>query len=193
MSVLVGKQAPDFTAKAVKGNELIENFTLSDFKGKYIIVFFYPMDFTFVCPTELHAFNDKLAEFQSRGVELVAVSTDSHHVHSAWLRTPKIEGGIEGINYPLVADVTHSITRDYDCLVEGAGVAYRGLFLIDRDFVVRHQVVNDDALGRSVEETLRVVDALQYTDEHGVVCPVDWHKGDKTMETNRDSLKNYFS
>ncbi len=193
MSVLVGKQAPDFTATAVKSNEIIENFTLSDFKGKYVLLFFYPLDFTFVCPTELHAFNDKLDEFNSRGVEVIAVSTDSHFSHAAWLNTPKKNGGIEGVRYPLVADLTHKITADYDVMVEGEGIAYRGLFLIDRDFVVRHQVVNDNSLGRSVEEALRMVDALQFTEEHGEVCPADWHKGDKSMKTSADGLKEYFS
>jgi peroxiredoxin 2/4 len=193
MSVLVGKTAPDFSAKAVKQNEFIDNFKLSDYKGKYIVLFFYPLDFTFVCPTELHAFNDKLKEFKSRGVELVGVSVDSHYSHYAWLNTPKSKGGIEGVQYPIVADITKEISAAYDVLVEGAGIAYRGLFLIDTDFVVRHQVVNDLPLGRSVDEALRMVDALQYFKEHGEVCPANWHKGDKAMVANVDGLKSYFA
>lgn len=193
MSVLVGKTAPDFVAKAVKQNEFIENFKLSDYKGKYIVIFFYPLDFTFVCPTELHAFNDKLQEFKARGVELVGVSVDSHYSHYAWLNTPKSKGGIEGVLYPIVSDITKEISAAYDVLVEGAGVAYRGLFLIDTDFVVRHQVVNDLPLGRSVDEALRMVDALQYFKDHGEVCPANWHKGDKAMVANVDGLNDYFS
>ncbi len=193
MSVLVGKTAPDFSAKAVKQNEFIDNFKLSDYKGKYIVLFFYPLDFTFVCPTELHAFNDKLKEFKARGVELVGVSVDSHYSHYAWLNTPKSKGGIEGVQYPIVADITKEIAAAYDVLVDGAGIAYRGLFLIDTDFIVRHQVVNDLPLGRSVDEALRMVDALQYFKDHGEVCPANWHKGDKAMVANADGLKDYFS
>lgn len=193
MAVLVGKTAPDFSANAVKQNEFIDNFKLSDYKGKYIVLFFYPLDFTFVCPTELHAFNDKLQEFKARGVELVGVSVDSHYSHYAWLNTPKSKGGIEGVQYPIVADITKEISASYDVLVEGAGIAYRGLFLIDTDFVVRHQVVNDLPLGRSVDEALRMVDALQYFKDHGEVCPANWHKGEKAMVANVDGLKDYFS
>ncbi len=192
MGVLVGKQAPDFTAAAVQGNEMIDEFKLSDHKGKYIVLFFYPLDFTFVCPTELHAFNKKLDEFKERGVEVIAVSVDSKFSHYAWLTTPTAKGGIEGVNYPLVSDLNKTISKDYDVLVEGAGVAYRGLFLIDKDFTVRHQVVNDLPLGRSVDETLRMVDALQFTDKHGEVCPADWHEGDKSMKPTQDGLEEYF-
>ena len=192
MGVLVGEQAPDFTAEAVLDNKMVENFKLSDHKGKYIILFFYPLDFTFVCPTELLAFNDKLDEFKKRGVEVIAASVDSVNSHYAWLNTPRGKGGIEGVRYPIVSDLNKSISEDYDVLVKGAGKAYRGLFLIDKDFVVRHQVVNDLPLGRSVDETLRMVDALQFNDEHGEVCPADWRQGDKTMKETQESLFEYF-
>jgi peroxiredoxin (alkyl hydroperoxide reductase subunit C) len=192
MSVLVGKKAPDFTATAVKGTEITEGFKLSDFKGKYIVLFFYPLDFTFVCPTELHAFSERLQEFRTRNVELIAVSIDSQYSHFAWLSTPKSKGGIEGVAYPIVSDLTKSISRDYDVLAD-AGIAYRGLFLIDPDFVVRHQLVNDLPLGRSVDETLRIVDALQYFTEHGEVCPANWHKGQKAMKATSSGVSEYFS
>jgi peroxiredoxin 2/4 len=192
MAVLVGKKAPDFKTTAVKGGQFVENYTLSSNAGKYVVLFFYPLDFTFVCPTELHAFNEKLAEFKARNVELIAVSVDSHFSHLAWLETPKIKGGIEGVQYTLVSDLNKSISTDYDVLVEGAGIAYRGLFLIDRQGVVQHQVVNNLPLGRSVDETLRMVDALQYFEERGEVCPANWHKGDKAMKANKDGLEKYF-
>ena len=163
MSVLVGKKAPDFTAAAViNGYEVVENFSLADYKGKEIVLFFYPLDFTFVCPTELHAFQAKLSEFHKRNVEVIAVSVDSQFSHFAWLTTEKKCGGIKGVTYPIVSDLNKSISADYDVLVEGAGIAYRGLFLIDKAGVVRHQVVNDLPLGRSIDETLRMVDALQF-------------------------------
>jgi peroxiredoxin (alkyl hydroperoxide reductase subunit C) len=192
MGVLVGKKAPDFSATAVKGGQLIENYSLSGNEGKYVLLFFYPLDFTFVCPTELHAFNEKLPEFMARNVELVAVSVDSHFSHLAWLGTPKIKGGIEGVRYTIVSDLNKTISKDYDVLVEGAGIAFRGLFLIDRKGIVRHQVVNDLPLGRSVDEALRMVDALQYFEEHGEVCPANWHKGEKSMKATQGGLEEYF-
>lgn len=193
MGVLVGKIAPDFTATAVKGSEIIENFRLSDFKGKYILIFFYPLDFTFVCPTELHAFNDRLEEFRLRNVEIIAVSVDSHFSHYAWLNTPKTQGGIAGVMYPIVSDLTKTISSSYDVLVEGAGIAYRGLFLIDTDFIVRHQLINDLPLGRSVDEALRMVDALQSFKECGEVCPANWRKGERTMAATSEGVSEYFS
>lgn len=193
MSVLVGRNAPDFLAKAVKKDRIIEDFKLSDLKGKYIVLFFYPLDFTYVCPTEIHAFNERLEEFKERNVELIAISIDSHFSHLAWLNTPKSQGGIEGVSYPIVSDINKSISADYDVLVEGEGVAYRGLFLIDKDFVVRHQVVNDLPLGRSVDETLRMVDALQYHEKHGEVCPANWHKGQKAMKASTVGLTEFFA
>lgn len=192
MGVLVGKQAPEFTATAVKKGELIDGFSLSDFKGKYVVLFFYPLDFTFVCPTELHAFSDRLDDFEKRDVEVIGVSIDSHFSHLAWLNTPKSKGGIEGVAYPIVSDLNKTISADYDVLVEGAGIAYRGLFLLDKDHVVRHQVVNDLPLGRNVSETLRMVDALQFTEKHGEVCPANWNQGDKSMKPTQDGLEDFF-
>ncbi|MCG8683604.1 MAG: peroxiredoxin [Desulfobacterales bacterium] len=192
MSVLVGKNAPDFTAAAVEKDQIIENFTLSEFKGQYVVLFFYPLDFTFVCPTELHAFSDKLDEFEKRNTKVIGVSIDSHFSHLAWLNTPKSKGGIQGVSYPIVSDINKSISSDYDVLVDGAGIAYRGLFLLDKDHVVRHQVVNDLPLGRNVTETLRMVDALQFTEKHGEVCPANWNQGDKSMKPNQDGLEEFF-
>lgn len=194
MAVLVGREAPDFSATAVvEGRDFKENFTLSQFKGnKYVVLFFYPLDFTFVCPTELHAFQEKLAAFEERNCQVVGVSIDSHFSHLAWVNTPKSKGGIEGVTYPLVADLQKTITRDYDVEVAGEGIAYRGLFLIDKDGIVRHQTVNDLPLGRNVDETLRLLDALQFTEKHGEVCPANWNKGDKSMKPNQDGLNEYF-
>lgn len=192
MGVLVGRKAPDFMATAVRKGEFINNFRLSDLKGKYIIMFFYPLDFTFVCPTELHAFSEKLPEFQERGVELVGVSVDSPYSHSAWLNTPKSRGGIAGVNFPIVSDLNKTISEDYDVLVEGQGIAYRGLFLIDKELIVRHQVVNDLPLGRNVDEALRMVDALQFFETHGEVCPVNWRPGLKSMKATQEGLEEYF-
>jgi len=194
MSVLVGKTAPDFEAAAVvNGTEIVENFKLSDYKGKHIVLFFYPLDFTFVCPTELHAFQNQIEDFKSRGVEVIGVSVDSQFSHFAWLNTPVVKGGIEGVKYPLVADINKTISQDYDVLVEGAGVAYRGLFLIDPEFTVRHQVINDLPLGRSIDEAIRMIDALQFFEENGEVCPANWHKGEKSMKADQAGLEEYFA
>ena len=192
MAVLTGRQAPDFKADAVINGEIKEGVSLSDYKGKYKILFFYPLDFTFVCPTELHAFQDKLGEFEKRNAQVIGVSVDSKFSHLAWVNTPKKVGGIEGVTYPLISDLNKTISADYDVLVEGAGIAYRGLFLIDKEGVVQHQVVNNLGLGRSVEETLRVLDALQYSEKHGEVCPADWHAGDGGMKPSDDGLKEWF-
>ncbi|MFW5813682.1 MAG: peroxiredoxin [Fibrobacterota bacterium] len=191
--VLVGREAPDFTANAVMENQIVESFSLSEYKGKYIVLFFYPLDFTFVCPTELHAFNERLEEFRKRNVELVAVSVDSHYSHFAWLSTPRARGGIEGVKYPIVSDITKEISSAYDVLVQGQGIAYRGLFLIDKDFIVRHQLVNDLPLGRSVEEVIRMVDALQFFEERGEVCPANWRKGERSMVPDHSGLEEYFA
>jgi peroxiredoxin (alkyl hydroperoxide reductase subunit C) len=193
MSVLVGKKAPDFSVTAVQGSTIIENFSLADVEEKYIVLFFYPLDFTFVCPTELHAFNEKLHEFKKRDTAVIGGSTDSHFSHLAWLNTPVNQGGIEGVSYPIIADKTGNIARDYDVLVEGEGIAYRGLFLIDGEKIVRHQIVNDLPLGRSVEEVLRLLDALQYTEKYGEVCPADWKEGDAAMKPDNEGLKDYFT
>jgi peroxiredoxin (alkyl hydroperoxide reductase subunit C) len=193
MSVLVGKAAPDFSAQAVKGDAVLDKFTLSSHRGQYVVLFFYPLDFTFVCPTELHAFQKSLSEFKKRNVEVIGVSVDSPYSHLAWLRTPPSKGGIEGVSYPLVSDLNKSISTAYDVLLEGAGISLRGLFLIDRDGVVRHQVVNDLPLGRNVDEALRMVDALQYFEKNGEVCPANFKPGDKAMKPTQAGLEKYFS
>lgn len=194
MGVLVGKQAPEFSVKAVEKNQVIESYTLSQFKGKKsVVLFFYPFDFTFVCPTELHAFQDHLAEFEKRGVQVIGASCDSTHSHLAWLNTPKAKGGIQGVEYPILADFNKEVAKAYDVLVDGLGAAYRGLFLIDKNGVVRHQVVNDLPLGRSVEETLRMVDALQFNEKNGEVCPADWKAGKKSMKASRAGVEQYFT
>lgn len=191
METLVGKKAPYFEAEAAVGQDT-KKLSLNDFKGKYLCLFFYPLDFTFVCPTELHAFSDKLEEFKKRNCEVVACSIDSKFSHAAWLRTPKAQGGIEGIKYPILSDIHKTIARSYGTLFEDAAIAFRGLFLIDADQTVRHVTINDLPLGRNVEEVLRVLDAIQYHKEHGEVCPANWKKGDKAMTANNEGLKNYF-
>ncbi len=192
MGVLVGKQAPDFTAPAVLGNgEIVDAFTLSEAaKGKKAVVFFYPLDFTFVCPSELLAFDHRIEEFKKRNVEVIGVSIDSHFSHNAWRNTPVNEGGIGAVNYTLVADMTHSICQAYDVESEG-GVAFRGSFLIDEDGLVRHQVVNDLPLGRNVDEMLRMVDALAFHQEHGEVCPAGWKDGDAGMTASPEGVASY--
>ncbi|MGV3524502.1 MAG: peroxiredoxin [Candidatus Sericytochromatia bacterium] len=190
---LIGKKAPDFTAKAVVKGEIVENFSLSSHQGKYVVLFFYPLDFTFVCPTELHAFQEKLADFAKRDTQVIAVSTDSHFSHLAWVNTPKAQGGIQGVEYPLVADFTKEIARNYDVLLEEDGVALRGLFLMDKEGIVQHAVLNNLPLGRNVDEALRMVDALQYTEKHGEVCPANWREGDKAMKADQEGLKAFFN
>ncbi len=194
MGVLVGKQAPDFTAAAVLANgEIVDSYTFSTAtKGKKAVVFFYPLDFTFVCPSELLAFDHRISEFKKRNVEVIGVSIDSQFSHNAWRNTPVNEGGIGPVKYTLVADITHSICRAYD--VEAAdGVAYRGSFLIDEAGLVRHQVVNDLPLGRNVDEMLRMVDALAFHQEHGEVCPAGWKDGDKGMDASPAGVAAYLS
>jgi peroxiredoxin (alkyl hydroperoxide reductase subunit C) len=206
MAVLVGKKAPSFSASAVvNGGEFIDDFSLDQFAGKkYVVFFFYPADFTFVCPTEIIAFQEKIKEFENRNVAVVGCSVDSRHSHWKWLQTELKDGGIKGVKYPLVADPALNIAENYDVLAGsydyteegeasfvGTPEAYRGLFLIDKEGVVRHQIVNDMPLGRSIEEVLRLVDALQYTEEHGEVCPANWHKGDRTLKENAESIASY--
>jgi len=206
MAVLVGKQAPAFSASAVvNGGDIVENFSLEQYKGKkYVILYFYPADFTFVCPTEIIAFQDKMKEFEARNVEVVGVSVDSEFSHWKWLQTEPKDGGIKGVKYPLVADNSKTISENYDVLAgeydynddgqivfNGTPMAYRGLFLIDKEGLVRHQVVNDMPLGRSVEEAIRIVDALQFFEENGEVCPADWHKGDKGLTATQDGIADY--
>ncbi len=193
MAVLVGKTAPDFTATAVLGSNEIKDITFSAVtKGKYAVVFFYPLDFTFVCPSELIAFDHRLDEFKKRNVEVISVSIDSQFTHLAWKNTPVDKGGIGKVGYTMVADVKHEIAKAYD--VESAGgVAFRGSFLIDKSGVVRHQVVNDLPLGRNIDEMIRMVDALQFTEEHGEVCPAGWNKGKAGMSASPDGVAKYLA
>lgn len=194
MGVLVGKTAPDFSAAAVLGNgEIVDDFTLSQaIEGKKAVVFFYPLDFTFVCPSELLAFDHRVEEFQKRGVEVIGISIDSQFTHNAWRNTAVNDGGIGPVKYTLVADVTHAICKAYDVESEG-GVAFRGSFLIDEQGLVRHQVVNDLPLGRNVDEMLRMVDALAFHQQHGEVCPAGWQDGDKGMTASPDGVAAYLS
>ncbi|WP_029910855.1 peroxiredoxin [Pelobacter seleniigenes] len=194
MSVLVGKQAPEFTSSAVMADGSInDNFSLADYKGKYIVLFFYPLDFTFVCPTELIAFSHRMAEFEKREVQVIGCSIDSQYTHLAWRNTPIDNGGIGQVRYPLVADVKHQICRAYDVELDPAGVALRGSFLIDKEGVVRHQVVNDLPLGRNIDEMLRMVDALQFHEKHGEVCPAGWSQGDKGMVADGEGVASYLA
>ncbi len=208
MAVLVGKKAPQFNAQAVvNGSEFVEDFSLNQYLGeKYVVLFFYPKDFTFVCPTELHAFQEKLAEFEKRNVQVVAASTDTEQSHWGWLQMPKAEGGIKGITYPLVADTNKTISKNYDVLAgdfyyddknelqaDGELIAYRGLFLIDKEGVVRHQLVNDLPLGRNVDEALRVVDALQFNEEHGEACPANWNSEKEGLKTTHEGVADYLA
>jgi len=207
MSVLVGKPAPVFHANAVVDGKIVEDFSLDNYKGsKYVLFFFYPKDFTFVCPTELHAFQEHLPEFEKRDVAVVGCSTDTEMSHWGWLQVPRSKGGIEGVTYPLVADTNKTISAAYDVLVgdydldeygdlvvEGELVAYRGLFLIDKEGIVQHQLVNNLPLGRSIREAVRMVDALQHFEEHGEVCPMDWEKGSDAMEATHESTAAYLA
>lgn len=211
MAVLIGKKAPDFKANAViNGGEFMKDYTLSQHKGKYVVLFFYPLDFTFVCPTELIAFQEKLSEFTARNCEVIGVSVDSKYSHWAWLNTPKNKGGIQGVTYPLVADLDKTISKNYDVLAgdyefdlddngkeiltfSGVAQAYRGLFLIDREGVVRHQVVNDFPLGRNIDEALRMVDSLIHFEQNGEVCPANWTKGAEAIKENAGSVAAYLA
>ncbi len=190
-SLLVGRKAPNFSAKAVSKGQFID-CSLQDYLGKYVVLFFYPLDFTFVCPTELHAFQDKKEDFLERGAELIGCSIDSVYSHLAWLNTPRSKGGIEGIEYTILADLNKSIARDYQVLDEQEGIAYRGLFIIDPEGVICHQVVNDLPIGRSVQETLRVLDAIIFHKENGEVCPANWTPGKKSMQTTQEGLVHFF-
>jgi len=208
MSVLVGKKAPVFNSKAVvNGSEIVENFSLEQFVGeKYVVFFFYPADFTFVCPTELIAFQEKAGEFAARNTVIIGASTDSEFSHWKWLQTPQNQGGIQGVKYPLVVDQNLSISKNYDVLIGseeydeegnetfvGEPKAYRGLFLIDKQGIVRHQLVNDLPLGRNVDEVLRIIDALQFTEEYGEVCPANWKKGEKALKATQEGIASYLT
>ena len=194
MSVLVGKKAPDFTVAAVLGDgSIVDEFTLSEaIKGKYGLVFFYPLDFTFVCPSELIALDHRMDKFKELGVEVIGVSIDSHFTHNAWRNTPINDGGIGQVKYTLAADISHDICKAYDVESDG-GVAFRGAFIIDTNGVVRSQIVNDLPLGRNMDELIRLVDALQFHEEHGEVCPAGWNKGDKGMNASPDGVAEYLS
>ena len=194
MAVLVGKPAPDFTVPAVLGDgTIVDSYTLSEaIKGKYGLVFFYPLDFTFVCPSELIALDKRMDAFNERGVEVVGVSIDSHFTHNAWRNTPINEGGIGPVKYTLAADMNHTIAQSYDVESEG-GMAFRGVFLIDKNGVVRSQIVNDLPLGRNMEELIRLVDALQFHEEHGEVCPAGWQKGDAGMNASPEGVAEYLT
>ena len=194
MGVLVGKPAPDFTASAVLGNgEIVDGFKLSDaIKGKYGLVFFWPLDFTFVCPSELIAVDHRVEKFKSLNVEVIGVSIDSKFTHNAWRNTPINQGGIGPVKYTMVADITHDICRAYDVETPG-GVALRGAFLIDKNGVVRSQIINDLPLGRNFDEVIRLVEALQFHEEHGEVCPAGWNKGDKGMKASPDGVAKYLA
>ncbi len=206
MAVLVGKKAPLFKAPAViNGNDVVEDFSLDQFLGKkYVLFYFYPADFTFVCPTEILAFEEKMEEFNKRNVAVVGCSVDSQFSHWKWLQTELKDGGIKGVKYPLVADQAKTIAENYDVLAgeyeydesgsisfEGVPMAYRGLFLIDKEGTVRHQVVNDMPLGRSVDEAIRMIDALQYFENNGEVCPADWHPGDKALKATQEGIAEF--
>jgi peroxiredoxin 2/4 len=195
MSVLVGRKAPDFKAAAVCGDgSIMDGYSLSEqTSGKYVAIIFYPLDFTFVCPTELIALDHRLDELTNRGVEVLTVSVDSQFTHLAWRNTPVDQGGIGPVRYTMIADVSHAIAKAYDVEVEGAAVAYRGTFLIDKNGVVRHQVVNDLPLGRNMDELVRMVDALQYFEEHGEVCPAGWNKGKKAMSATAAGVASFLA
>jgi len=208
MGVLVGKKAPSFSAQAVvEGDEIVESFSLDQYIGKkYVILFFYPKDFTFVCPTELHAFQSRLEDFRKKDVEVVAVSCDTEQSHWGWLQLPKDQGGIQGVTYPVVADTNKTISSNYDVLAgeyyydeegqlqaEGELVSYRGLFLIDKEGTVQHQIVNNMPLGRNVDEAMRMVDALRFFEEKGEVCPANWSEGKEGMKDTHDGVADYLS
>lgn len=204
---LVGKPAPLFKANAVVNGEIVEDFSLAQYLGKKdVIFFFYPKDFTFVCPTELHAFQEKIKEFEKRNVAIVACSTDTEQSHWGWLQVPKSKGGIQGVNYPIVADTTKTISINYDVLfgeyevdendriaATGPMIAYRGLYLIDKKGIVRHLLINDLPLGRNVDEALRMVDALQFNEENGEVCPANWTKGDTALKASHEGVASYLA
>jgi peroxiredoxin (alkyl hydroperoxide reductase subunit C) len=192
MSTLVTKEAPDFTAKAVMPNNSFEDLTLSQYRGKYVVLFFYPLDFTFVCPSEIIAFDKALEQFKEKNAEVIGVSVDSEFSHWAWKNTAVDKGGIGEIRYPLVADLNKSITRDYGVLFDES-VALRGLFLIDKEGIVRHSVINDLPLGRNVNEAVRMLDALQYTEQHGEVCPANWKEGAEGMKPTADGVSSYLA
>ena len=192
MCELVTKEAPDFTAQAVMPDGTFAEFRLSSFRGKYVVLFFYPLDFTFVCPSEIIAFDHALARFKEKNTEVIGVSVDSHFTHLAWKNTPREKGGIGNVQYPLVSDLTKEIARSYGVLLNES-VALRGLFLIDKEGVIRHALINDLPLGRSVEEVVRMLDALQFTEKHGEVCPANWRDGEEGMKPTAEGVASYLA
>jgi peroxiredoxin (alkyl hydroperoxide reductase subunit C) len=192
MSTLVTQQAPDFAATAVMADNSFEEIKLTNYRGKYVVLFFYPLDFTFVCPSEILAFNRKVEEFNKKDCQLIGISVDSHFTHLAWKETEIEKGGIGNVQYPLVADIKKEIARAYGVLHDDS-VALRGLFLIDKEGVVRHAVVNDLPLGRNVDEALRMLDALRFTEEHGEVCPANWHEGEEAMKPTAEGVADYLA
>jgi len=190
---LVGSPAPKFNAKAVLNKEIVDMTWEKLHEGKWLVLFFYPLDFTFVCPTELVAFSDKNEEFTKLNAKLAAVSVDSHYTHLAWVNTPRNKGGIADLKYPLIADLNKSIARSYDVLLENAGIALRGLFIIDPKGIVRSAVINDLPVGRNVDEALRTIQAFQHNEKHGEVCPANWNPGKKTMKADPIGSQEYFS
>ena len=192
-TLLVGQPAPDFKAKAVVKGKIVDDFHLSQYHGKYVILFFYPLDFTFVCPTELHAFQEKMEEFEKRNAIPMACSVDSWYSHFAWLELPKEKGGIHGVEYPVISDLNKTISQTYNVLDEENGIAFRGLYLIDKKGIIRHQLINDLPIGRSVDEVLRTLDALMFHEKHGEVCPANWSAGQKAMKADSEGLVAYFN
>ncbi len=190
---LVGRPAPKFSVQAMVQGNISDRFQLDQFAGKYVLLFFYPLDFTFVCPTELHAFQEALPAFQDLEVHIIGCSVDSVFSHLAWWRTPKSQGGIQGIDYPLLADLQKTVARSYGVLKEEDGIAYRGWFLIDREGIIRHELVNDLPLGRSIAEALRIVHALREYEQHGEVCPANWQQGRPTLHPTQEGVVNYLS
>lgn len=193
MAIQVGNAAPDFRVKAVQQDKVIENFTLSQFKGdRYVVLFFYPLDFTFVCPTELHEFQARLPQFEELNTQVIGASTDSHFSHLAWLRQPKNEGGIQGVTYPILSDFNKTVSRDYE-LLHPDGVALRGTFIINRDGILEHSSINNLGIGRNVDEVLRLVRAVQFAEEHGEVCPANWQAGQAGMKPTSEGVSRYLS
>jgi peroxiredoxin (alkyl hydroperoxide reductase subunit C) len=191
MSAFVSAPAPDFSGEAYLNGEF-KKISLSDFKGKKVVLFFYPLDFTFVCPTEIVAFTDKMEEFRKRNTEVVGVSVDSKFTHKAWAETERKDGGIKGVNYPLLSDINKKVAADYGVLLPD-GIALRGLFIINKDGILKHATINHLDLGRNVEEVLRLLDAVDFSEQHGEVCPANWKKGEKAMKPTAESLKQYMS
>lgn len=192
MCALVTKEAPDFTAQAVMPDNTFAELKLSSYRGKYVVLFFYPLDFTFVCPSEIIAFDHALARFREKNAEVIGVSVDSHFTHLAWKNTPREKGGIGNVQYPIVSDLTKEIARSYGILLNDS-VALRGLFLIDKEGIIRHALINDLPLGRNVDEALRVLDALQFTEKHGEVCPANWREGEEAMKPTADGVASYLA